>query len=115
MKARDSEFAAVDEKAQGFARTTSLKKELAQALGENDVKFAAAGIDLSGGVAADNRQALESDATQEISIDRSDTSARYALHRSRAAGYRGLAKSTRRAGMLGALAKTASLGVSLAG
>ncbi|WP_200962347.1 hypothetical protein, partial [Pseudovibrio sp. POLY-S9] len=44
MKAADADFAEVDERSQGMARTTALKKELAAALGENDVKFAAAGI-----------------------------------------------------------------------
>lgn len=115
MKAADADFAEVDERSQGMARTTALKKELAAALGENDVKFAAAGIDLSGGVAEDTRQNLESDTAQELTIDRADTSARRALHRSRAAGYRGLAKSTRRAGGLAAFAQGANLGLKLAG
>ncbi|SFT67178.1 hypothetical protein SAMN05444141_102673 [Pseudovibrio denitrificans] len=114
MKAADADFAEVDERSQGMARTTALKKELAAALGENDVKFAAAGIDLSGGVAEDTRQNLESDSAQEISIDRADTSARMGLHRSRAAGYRSLAKSTRKAGRLAAFAQGANLGLKLA-
>ncbi|WP_321337906.1 hypothetical protein [Breoghania sp.] len=115
MQARDADRQAVDEKSQGFQRQTVLKRELLRALGENDVQYAAAGIDLSGGVAKDNRDALETRATQELSIDRSDTDARIAMHKARAAGFRDLSGRSKRGGGLSAMFGLANTGISLAG
>lgn len=102
-QAFSAEQQAQDERAQGLQRTSEIKRQMNRALGENAVKFAAAGIDLSGGVADDNARSIEDRATDEISIDRADTDARRAVLRARAAGYRRTASRTRSVGRLTAL------------
>lgn len=103
MKAEEAEMQEQDEKAKGLQRTTEMKRKLMKALGENDVKFAAAGQLVGEGVSADMEGALEDRAVSDISIDRSDTDARMAMHRARAAGWRRVASKTRGAGGLRAL------------
>lgn len=87
MQAREAEFDETQEQAEGLRSTTALKRELAKAIGENDVAFAAAGIDIGFGVAAQGRATAEKDAATEINIDRSTTDARRASLRARAAGF----------------------------
>jgi hypothetical protein len=113
MKADDSESAARDEEAKGMQRTTNIKRGLAKALGENAVKFAAAGQLVGEGVSEDNALALEERASSDITVDRADTDARMALHRARAAGWRRVASRTRSAGrsrgLIGALGAAAGM------
>jgi hypothetical protein len=99
-----SDMEAENEAAQSFQRTTAMKRELARILGENDVNYAAAGIDISGGVAADARSAAERRAAQEISIDRSMSDAKRGMLRAQAASYRRLAAQARTAGLFNAIA-----------
>lgn len=99
-----SDMEAENEKAQSLQRTTAMKRELARILGENDVNYAAAGIDLSGGVAAEARQTAEKRAAQEISIDRSMADAKKAMLKAQAATYRRLASQARTTGFLNAIA-----------
>lgn len=94
----------------GLQRTTAMKRELAKAVGQSDVVYAAGGTDIGGGIAVDARQAAKSRASTEISVDRSMTEARMALQRSKAAGYRRLASGAELSGWVGAAttgAKTA--------
>jgi hypothetical protein len=98
-----SDMEAENEKAQSLQRTTAMKRELARILGENDVNYAAAGIDLSGGVAAEAGQSAEKRASQEISIDRSMADAKAAMLRAQAASYRRLASQAKTTGFLNAL------------
>lgn len=101
------------EKTAGVRRTTDLKQELLRVLGNNDVSFAAAGIDISGGIAGDARAAAEKRAATEISIDRSDTDARIAARKAQAAGYRRLGKAARRGALIDAAGQAIDFGTSL--
>lgn len=93
MQAAQSLAAANQEQAQGMQRTTALKRELLRVVGENDVAYSSAGIDLTSGVAADARAAARTRASEEISIDRETTAARMAGLAAQAASYRSLARS----------------------
>lgn len=93
---------AQNEKAQSVQRTGAMKRELARILGENDVNYAAAGIDISGGVAEDARQSAETRAAQEISIDRGISDSKRLMLRANAASYRKLARNAEKTGMLNA-------------
>lgn len=105
-QAAQADFDAKQEQVDGVRRTTRLKQALLQALGENDVAYAASGIDLGTGVAANNRANAEKLAATEISIDRNTTDARSAMLRGRSAAYLKLASSAQS----GALFKAIGLG-----
>lgn len=113
LQAGQSELEAMRERTAGLRRTTELKRELLRVLGDNDVSFAAAGIDITTGIAADARAAAEKRAATEISIDRADTDARIAARKAQAAGYRRLGKSARRGALLKAVGTGADYGASL--
>lgn len=98
----------------GEQRKTKMSRELARVLGTNQVAFAAAGIDLSQGIAADNAAEAKKRAASEISIDQQDTEFRRALLRMRATGLRDRARSTKGGAVLNALGDVAGLGISLA-
>lgn len=99
---------------QAAQRGSAMKRELARILGENDVAIAAAGIDLSGGIATSSRAAAKADAARELSIDRGDDESRRAMLKARANGYRRQASSYRAGGMLAAVGKAAEFGIGLA-
>jgi hypothetical protein len=113
LQAGSEKLEAQREETAHVRRTTDLKQELLRVLGKNDVSFAAAGIDISGGVAEDARSAAEKRASTEISIDRSDTDARIAARRAAAAGYRRLGKAARRGALLDAAGQAIDFGSSL--
>ncbi|MGI2031942.1 hypothetical protein ACRQ1B_06070 [Rhizobium panacihumi] len=112
--ADQAELQAGQEQLGGEQRKTKMTRELARVLGNNSVAFAAAGIDLSQGIAADNAAQQKQRAATEISIDQQDTEFRRALLRQRAAGLRDRAKSTKGGALLGALGDVAGYGMSLA-
>lgn len=95
-KAFESDIEAKNEEAQGLQRTGAMKRELLRIIGENDVNYAAAGIDIGPGVASEARATAERRAAQEISIDRSTTEARAAMLRAQAHGYRSLARQAKK-------------------
>lgn len=97
----------------GEQRKTKMSRELARVLGNNDVTFAAAGIDLTQGIASDAATRAKQQAASEISIDQQDTDFRRSLYRMRAAGYRDKAKSARGGALLGALGQVAGFGLNL--
>jgi len=103
QQAFTSKMEAENEQVAGLQRTTAMKRELARILGENDVNYAAAGIDLSGGVAKEARQTAEARAAQEISIDRSMTDAKRGMLRAQAAAYRRLGRQAKTTGFLNAI------------
>lgn len=80
------------EQIESVRRTTDMKRELARVLGENDVAYSAAGIDISSGVAAQGRATAETRAAQEVSIDRDQTAARGAMYDARSSMLRGMAR-----------------------
>lgn len=90
---------------------TSLKRELAKALGENDVAIAASGIDLQGGIARSSRAAAVSDTQTQLSLSRADDDMRRALLKARAQGYRAQASSYETAGLLKAVGYAADFGM----
>lgn len=98
-----TDMEAENEKVAGLQRTTAMKRELARILGENDVNYAAAGIDLSGGVAKEARDTAEARAAQEINIDRSMTDAKRGMLRANAASYRRMARQAKTTGFLNAI------------
>lgn len=112
--ADQAELQAGQEQLAGEQRKTRMSRELARVLGNNQVAYAAAGIDLTQGVAAENAAAAKQRAASEISIDQQDTEFRRSLLKMRASGLRDRARSTKGGAMLGALGDIAGYGISLA-
>lgn len=98
-----------NEQIKGLQRQTEMKRQLAKVLGENDVAFAAAGVDIGAGIAAEGRQTAETRAASELTVDRSIVDARVAMQRARAAGYRRMASSAETSGWIGAATKGVDL------
>lgn len=113
-KSTEATTEAIREEAAGAKRVTELKREMLKVMGENDVAFAAGGVDISAGVAADTRAETRKRGSREITIDRADTDAKAAALRARALGYRRAARSRREGGVLGAIAGGAKLGFDIA-
>jgi hypothetical protein len=103
-----SKMEAGNEEIQGVQRQGRMKRELMRILGESDVNYAAAGIDLSGGVAKEARDTAETRATQEINIDRQMTESKRQMLLAQAATYRRMAKQAKQTGFLNAFATAAS-------
>lgn len=113
--AAQAELQAGQEKVAGLQRQNQIRRSLAQVLGENDVAFAAAGIDISHGIADQARSTAHKRAAQEISIDRQDADFRAAMHRMRASGYRRRARGQVGGALLGALGSGANYAIDLVG
>ena len=108
QEADQAELQAGQEQVKGTQRQTAMKRELLKVLGENDVTFANAGIDISGGLAETTATQAKKRASEEITIDRRDADFQAALYRMRAQGLR-----TRGAiGLGGALLSLASGAIS---
>ena len=102
--AAQADLTAGQEHLQSTQRQTAMKRQLLQVLGENDVTFASAGIDISGGGIAQSAAAdAKKRAAQEISIDRNDADFRRATYRLKAQGYRQQGRSALGGALLGAL------------
>lgn len=86
--ADQTELQAGQEQVETTQRQTQMKRTLLNVLGENDVTFASAGIDITGGIAQQARQTATQRATDEITIDRRDSDFRRALLKMRTQGYR---------------------------
>jgi len=112
--ADQTDLQAGQEQLLGEQRKTKMSRELARVLGSNQVAYAAAGIDLTQGVAAENAAAAKQRAASEISIDQQDTEFRRALYRMRASGLRDRARSTKGGALLTALGDVSSYGMNLA-
>jgi hypothetical protein len=110
-----ADLQAGQEKVQGEQRQTALRRELFRVLGDNDVSYAAAGIDISSGIAESGRQSAQKRAADELTIERRDQEFRSALLRARATGHRRQAASARSAGMFRALGSFVGFGMDLAG
>lgn len=114
QQAVQTELQAGQEQLQSVQRQTSMKRELLRVLGQNDVTYAAAGIDLSAGVAQDAAASATKRASEEISIDQQDTDFRRALYRMRASGQRQAGKDAKRASLVSAIGDGLNFGISLA-
>jgi len=88
--ADQTELQAGQEKVQATQRQTQMKRELLRILGENDVAFAAGGVDVGagGGIAEQARASARKEAATEINIDRDNDEYRRALLRVRSRGLR---------------------------
>jgi hypothetical protein len=109
--AMQTDLQAGQETNQAVQRQTAMKRQLLQVLGENDVTFASAGIDISGGIAQSTAADARKRAAQEISIDRQDTDFRRAMLRMRASGQRAQGRSALGGALLGAVGKAAGAGM----
>ena len=98
---------------QSEQRANDLRRELFKVLGENDVAFAAAGIDVTGGIAQSSRAEANQAATRELSIERRDDELRRAMLRARAQGLRYQAGAARGGALLKAIGSTADFGIDL--
>lgn len=110
-QAFQAENEVVAEEARGLDRSTRLKRSLARVVGDNTVNFAAAGIDISSGIAAEDRQEQTRRAVSELNIDRADTERQQAALRARGAGLRGQARTRRLAGFIKGGTQLAQFGV----
>lgn len=91
-------------------RATTMKRELLRVLGENEVAVAAAGVDLTGGMAAEARRRDSEAASRALSIERDDDELRRAMLKARARGLRTKADGVRQAGLLEAFGDVAQFG-----
>lgn len=89
-------------------------RRLAAVLGENDVRTAAAGIDLTAGFAENTRAAAKKRAAQEIDIERRDSAFRQTQHKLRGAALTRRARETRSAGGFTAAGNALQAGISIA-
>ncbi len=109
--ATEADLQAGQEQVEGQQRQNRIRRELARVLGQNDVTYAAAGIDLTGGIAQEQAGTARQRATDEITIDQRDTDFRRALYRQRASGYRQRARSQIGGALIGALGTAADFGM----
>jgi hypothetical protein len=114
QQADQADLQSGQEQLAGTQRENKMRKELARVLGQNDVAYAAAGIDLTQGVAADNAARQKQQAAQDISIDQQQTDFQRSLYKMRAQGLRAQASSQRGGALLTSLGQVAQYGVSLA-
>ena len=92
-QANQAELEAGQNQLESAQRQTAMKRELFRVMGENDSRFAAAGIDLRGGIAANARKREKRRATEELSVERDSAQFKSALYRARATGLRRKATS----------------------
>jgi hypothetical protein len=112
-QADQAELTAGQEQVAGQQRQLQMKRALLQTLGENDVAYAAAGIDISGGIAQSTAAEAKKRAASELSIDREDSDFRSALYRMRARGLRRQAGSQVGGALISALGGIANAGIDL--
>lgn len=114
MSAIETDMQVGQEQLQAQQRQSTMKKELMRVLGENDVAIAAAGIDLSGGVAESSRAQIKDDATRQLGFEREDDELRRAMLKARGRGLRVKAQGTRDASLLSAFGQAAEFGMDVA-
>ena len=114
QQADQADLESGQEQLAGVQRQNKMRRELARVLGQNEVAYSAAGIDLTQGVAADSAARAKQQAASEISIDQQDTDFRRSLYRMRAQGLRQRARSERGGALLGALVPVAQFGIGVA-
>lgn len=112
------EAAAVDAKTeqsletlQGISRRTSIRRQMAEAIGAQNVAYAASGVDLSFGTARAARTDAFREADLALATDTGTEQTRVARLAERAKNYRRSAKMARRMGVLNAVSGAASTAV----
>jgi hypothetical protein len=103
MQARDAEDEKTLEVVQSADRKRSLLKGAQEAVGEIDTAYAASGVDLSFGSAAQAKQDVFREADRGINTDSATTSGRLSRLTERAQSLYRMSKSARRMGVVGGL------------
>ena len=113
LAAADAEQEQQLENLQGIERRRSIRASLRDALGAQDVAYAASGVDLSFGTAAQARSDAYREADLALTADNGTQLGRSARLMERAANYRSAAKRTKRFGAIKALAGGAGQAASI--
>lgn len=100
LQALDAEREQPLETLQGIERRSSIKRAMVDAIGAQDVAYAASGLDLSFGTAAQARKEAFREADLALTADAGTEQTRVARLAERAANYRSAAKRARRAGLI---------------
>lgn len=103
LAASDAEAEQPLENLQGIQRRSSIRKQLAEAIGAQNVAYAASGVDLSVGTAAAARKDSYREADTALTADAGTQETRITRLAERAQNYRLIAKQQRRAGLLNGL------------
>lgn len=98
--AADADMEQSLETLQGIGRRASIKREMEDALGAQDVAYAASGVDLSHGTAARARTDAFREADLALSTDAGTEMTRKSRLAERAANYRSMAKRAKISGFL---------------
>lgn len=98
--AADADMEQSLETLQGIGRRASIKREMEDALGAQDVAYAASGVDLSHGTAARARTDAFREADLALSTDAGTEMTRKSRLAQRAANYRSMAKRAKIGGLL---------------
>lgn len=104
LQAQDAEREKPLENLQGIERRSSIKRAMADALGAQDVAYAASGVDLSFGTARAARTDAYREADLALTTDAGTQQTRTARLSERAANYRSSAKKAKSLGLLNGLA-----------
>ncbi|TPW33242.1 hypothetical protein FJU08_01370 [Martelella alba] len=113
-QANEADLQAGQEQVAAQQRQNQIRREMAAIFGDTKGKYAAAGVDLTGGIAQDQAQKNAQAAVDQISIDRRDSEFLQAQYRARARNLRNNAGSAIGGGLLSALGTTSSAGLSIA-
>lgn len=100
LQAQDAEREKSLENLQGIERRASIKKAMMDAVGAQDVAYAASGVDLSFGTARAARKDAYREADLALTTDTGTQQTRQARLDERAANYRSQAKQAKRLGVL---------------
>ncbi|MDG4894619.1 hypothetical protein P9272_13660 [Mesorhizobium sp. WSM4976] len=103
LAASDAEGEQQVETLQGINRRASIRKQMADALGAQDVAYAASGVDLSFGTAKAARTDAYREADLALTSDSSTELTRVSRLAERARNYRAMAKAARTGGIINAL------------
>ncbi len=104
MAAKDAESEQSLENLQGIQRRSSIKRQLADAIGAQDVAYAGSGVDLSFGTASNARTDAYREADTALTADGGTQETRQSRLTERAANYRLMAKQSKRMGLINAFA-----------
>lgn len=104
-QAIDAEMEQSNETLQGISRRASIKREMMDALGAQDVAYAASGVDLSFGTARQARTDAYREADLALTTSNATEQTRVTRLAERAKNYRRGAKSARMLGFVNAAAK----------
>ena len=103
LAARDAEAEIPLETLQGISRRTSIKKELVDAIGSQDVAFAASGVDLSFGTPGQAKKEAFREADRALASDSGTQELRSSRLSERARNFRRMGRTARSRGYASAL------------